>query len=149
MFVEQRINTLLATLIISFSWIFTASALANEVIAQDGPVWLWSETASYSNAAAAALSDGNTARGLRLAHRALKNANDKRDRLIAHHNLCVAYAMTGRSHAATRHCQTARRLADDGFLVASAVSPDSSSDLAADVLEQNLTQIRWSGRLAK
>lgn len=146
MFIEDRFGTVLATLIIAFSWVIAASALANEEVG-DGPVWLWSDSAPYSNAAAAAFRDGQTGRGLRLAHKALANAEDKRDRLIAHHNLCVAYADKARPQAAMRHCQEARRLADNGFVVAPSVTYGN----AADILEQNLMRVGFSsfGQVAR
>lgn len=135
MFYEESFRTLLATLIIVFSWAVAGMALAQDLpidLQSDGPVWLWSDSAPYSNAAAKALSDGDTRLGVRLANKALKNATDKRDRLIAHHNLCIAHAKKDRATAAMRHCQEARRLADTGFVIATGLD-------ASQVLDQNLT----------
>lgn len=135
MFIEDRIGTLLAALIIAFTWSIPATALATDIpnnLQSEGPVWLWSDSAPYSNATAKALSDGDTRLGLRLANKALTNATEKRDRLIAHHNLCVAHATKARTTTAMRHCQEARRLADSGFVIATGLN-------ATQVLDQNLT----------
>lgn len=133
MFIEDRIGALLAAIIIAFTWSVPATTLANDVSAQ-GPLWLWSDSAPYSSAAAKAFGDGDTRLGLRLANKALEHAPDKRGRLIAHHNLCVAHITRARTAAATRHCQEARRLADDGFVIATGLN-------ATQVLDQNLSQL--------
>jgi len=134
MFIEDRIGTLLAALIIAFSWSIPTTALAKDVSDQ-GPLWLWSDSAPYSSAAAKALGDGNTRLGLRLANKALESATSKRERLIAHHNLCVAHITKARSAAAMRHCQEARRLSDDGFVIATGLN-------ATQVLDENLARLR-------
>lgn len=142
-FVEDRLGALLAALIIAFSWSIPATALATEV-SKEGPVWLWSESAPYSDAAAKAFSNGDTRLGLRLANKSLEHSTDKRGRLIAHHNLCVAHATKSRATAAVRHCQEARRLADGGFVIAPELKTNgltSAGLKATDVLDQNLSQL--------
>lgn len=135
MLIEDRRGTLLAALIITFTWSIPVAALAKDMpndLQSDGPVWLWSDSAPYSNDTAKALRDGDTRLGLRLANKALENATEKRDRLIAHHNLCIAHATKARTTTAMRHCQEARRLADSGFVITTGLN-------AMQVLDQNLT----------
>jgi hypothetical protein len=139
MLTEDRFRTVLAALIIAFSWSLAVSALAEDSPTQT-PVWLWSESTPLSSAAAQAFGDGKYGAGMRLTHRALANAEDKRDRLIAHHNLCIAHATKAKTRAAMRHCQEAWRLADSGFVVAG-----HSRASAADVLDINLAEIGMRG----
>ncbi|MBT4739545.1 MAG: hypothetical protein HN793_13490 [Rhodospirillaceae bacterium] len=139
MLTEERFRTALAALIIAFSWSLAVSALADEPSPQT-PVWLWSDSTPLSGAAAQAFGDGKYGAGMRLTHRALANAEDKRDRLIAHHNLCIAHATKAKTRAATRHCQEAWRLADKGFVIAG-----HSGTTAAEILSVNLAEIGMSG----
>lgn len=140
MLTEDRLRTVLAALIIAFSWSLAASVLAEESVSTT-PVWLWSESLPLSDAAATAFSEGNHSKGLRLSHRALAQADSKRDRLIAHHNLCIAQAQKSRMKTALRHCQETRRLANSGFVIAS----ENSSETASDILNENLANIGMTG----
>lgn len=140
MLTEDRFRTVLAALIIAFSWGLAASALADDRPAST-PVWLWSDTVPLSGSAASAFSEGDYAQGMRLSHRALAQAKSKRDRLIAHHNLCIAQAQKSRMNAATRHCQETRRLADKGFVVESGLNRTT----AVSILEFNLAHIGLQG----
>ena len=139
MLTEDRFRTVLAALIIAFSWSLAVSALADDATPQT-PVWLWSDSTPLSASAAQAFGDGRYGAGTRLTHRALANAEDKRGRLIAHHNLCIAHATKAKTQAAMRHCQEAWRLADKGFVVA-----DHSGATAAEVLDVNLAGIGMRG----
>ena len=139
MLTEERFRTVLAALIIAFSWSLAASALADDTASQT-PVWLWSDAVPLSGAAAKAFGDGNYGAGMRLTHRGLASAEDKRGRLIAHHNLCVAHVAKAKTRTALRHCQEAWRLADTGFVVAG-----YSGATAAEVLDANLTDIGMTG----
>lgn len=133
---DETLKSILATLIIAFSFGLAGSALADQG-RLSGTVWLWSEASPKSSAAARAFGDGHIVRGLRLARQALELAEDKRDRLIAHHNLCIAHAARSMPQRATRHCQETRRLADDGFIVV-----ESQDRITAEhVLDANLARL--------
>lgn len=140
MLTETRLHTALAAFIIAYAWSLAASALAEEPLATS-PVWLWSDSTPLSGSAASAFSEGNYAQGLRLSHRALAQAESRRDRLISHHNLCIAQAQKSRMNAALRHCQETRRLANKGFVIASGVINAS----AEDILDTNLANIGMAG----
>ena len=135
MLIEERLRLILAAFIITFSWVVAASAFAQDLDTK-GPIWLWSESVPLYSSAAEAFGAGDYTRGLRLTHEALAAAEDKRDRLIAHHNLCVAYATRARTRTAIRHCQETRRLAEDGFVIAD----NRASLTAAQILDTNLAK---------
>ena len=133
---EEFFKTILAALIITFSWSLAATAMAGES-RLSGTQWMWSETSPVSSAAANALADGRMVRGLRLAENALERATTKRERLVAHHNLCIAHAARSKTRIAERHCQTTRRLADPGFVI----SDMYGRVTALELLQTNLTRL--------
>lgn len=128
------IGTLVAAFVIALSWTLAASALAGEPPAET--VWLWSETAPASHDAATALGDGHLVRGLRLAETALEQARNNRDRMIAHHNLCIIHAARGRYTIAETHCQSMRDLA---------AAETGEVRAALDALDANLIRIGAPG----
>lgn len=139
MSIDETVKTLLAAVIITFSWSLAATAMAGE--SHGDTQWMWSETVPMSSAAATALSEGDFVRGLRLSENVLQQSTDKRDRLIAHHNLCVAHAVRARTQIAERHCQATRRLADPAFVIAAG----DTSLTAAELLEANLVRVGHPG----
>ena len=149
MLIEEFIKTTLAAFIITFTWAVAGTAMAGE-IRMSGAVWLWSEAAPMSGETAKALGDGQIVRGIRLAQAALQRAETDQDRLIAHHNLCIVHAARGRMEAATGHCEAARQLVRDSYVVASEDDalrlerPERSYNsmiTAVDVLEANLSRL--------
>lgn len=146
---EDFIKTLIAAFIITFSWTIAASAIAGES-RMTGTVWLWSETAPLSGEAAEALGNGNFVRGIRLANAALDQADSDRDRVIAHHNLCIIHAARGRIEAADAHCEAVRQMSQETYVISPTYSAAEfeGSELAyspmitaMDVLETNLHRI--------
>jgi hypothetical protein len=58
MLIEHNVKVILATLVIVLSWTLAVQTFASEPRA-DEPVWLWSEAAPLSAAAAEAFSTGD------------------------------------------------------------------------------------------
>jgi hypothetical protein len=76
------------------------------VHAGDSIQWLWSSTEARVNRSTEALAGMRSQRAVRLATAAM-NAALPTDRLIARHNLCIAFLMTRRMVSAEPHCRAA------------------------------------------
>ncbi len=74
--------------------------------------WLSSTTSVHLNRSTMALASGHPRRGAFYALTAFSEELTETDRLIANHNLCIAYLNLSSERRASRYCMLARDMAD-------------------------------------
>lgn len=92
--------------------------------------WLWSSQSNLVTNSTAALAVGRTGRAIALAKKALEKV-DGGDRMIALHNLCLAWLTRGELATAEPYCTEAVVAAAGGEQIA--VSPRSAATVLANV----------------
>lgn len=83
----------------------------------NGMYWFSSTTSHMLNRSSVALATGHVNRGIHFAHAALQEKLSSRDELIANHNLCIGYAVSGDNMQASPYCDRAFELAQGPGIV--------------------------------
>jgi hypothetical protein len=108
--IDNLLNIIMLTLLFSVSFVVIASAQT----AQSAQVqWLWPVQSVAVSQSTTALVLGHHGRAIRMAERALART-EGHDRVVALHNLCIAYLRSGELTSAIPQCNSALSAAGAG-----------------------------------
>jgi hypothetical protein len=136
--IDNSLNIIVLALVLAVS--FAAVGLAQPAEAK--PVqWLPAEASIPAAQSTAALVQGHPARAQIMAERALEQAQGY-DRVVALHNLCVAWLRRGEAERAAPHC-------DEAVKTAAALPRRLDGRALSDVIFANIARERSSQAAAR
>jgi len=84
--------------------LITEVAIAADDLTQKQTIWFSSDTSTTLNPSSMALAGNHVNRGIRFAHKAIKQTLNEADQLIANHNLCIGHLSNNKRAIATPYC---------------------------------------------